>query len=571
MNSGSIKSKLYSLIALVAGVLILAVVIAIWSANTLGMITAIARFERTHTVARNRAMTNLLKYSYLGERQYLDKYYESIKITQSYNGVFGQLLELDRTKTDTEFAKIVEDTFAEADHSMSEIIVNRVGLLYWHPLIKQLVKIAADVHVEGAKYEGLVESLTKTEDIEAKKKIFNDINVIDAFFVDSEIKFSKGCGDLASLVSSIVNTLLVVIFLLSIALVSIIALMITRSITDPLDRLISYSRKVAGGDLKAVLENVKGKEMVQLQDAIRGMVENLKGMIGDVVTGVKKLSGSAEELELVSEKMETGSRNTAKKSSGASSDSKELCQSMDKASSLVGETAADLNDISTVVQEMTATINDIAKNTESARETTNQAVSVARSASDKINILNASAMTISKVTETITEISEQTNLLALNATIEAARAGEAGKGFAVVAGEIKELASQTAKATQGIKKEIDGIQSATSETVGQIENVFKVIEKVESFVTAIASSIEEQAVASNDIAKNIGKISGVTQEVSRNVMTSSNDARRISTDMTNIEAAAGDMSDNSTQVKASAMTIAELSTHLRSLTEKFRI
>lgn len=156
---------------------------------------------------------------------------------------------------------------------------------------------------------------------------------------------------------------------------------------------------------------------------------------------------------------------------------------------------------------MTTTINEIAQNTEKANTITGEAVSEAKGASDNVDELGSAAQEISKVTETVTEISEQTNLLALNATIEAARAGDAGKGFAVVANEIKELARQTAEATQDIKRRIEGIQDSTSGTVTKIQQISKVINDVNDIVSTIASSVEEQSVTTKEIATNVAQAS----------------------------------------------------------------
>jgi methyl-accepting chemotaxis protein len=128
---------------------------------------------------------------------------------------------------------------------------------------------------------------------------------------------------------------------------------------------------------------------------------------------------------------------------------------------------------------------------------------MATNASSNINQLGEAANTIGKVIETNTDISEQVNLLALNTTIEAARAGEAGKGFAVVANEIKELAKQTANATQEIKEKIGGIQGTTSTTVRQITEITQVITIVNDVVTNIATAVEEQSAATLEIADNV--------------------------------------------------------------------
>ena len=140
------------------------------------------------------------------------------------------------------------------------------------------------------------------------------------------------------------------------------------------------------------------------------------------------------------------------------------------------------------------------------------------------------------MTETITEISEQTNLLALNATIEAARAGEAGKGFAVVANEIKELARQTAAATVNIKDRINEIQSTTSTTVVDIEKISKVIIEINNVISGIATAVEEQSVASNEIAGNISQASQGLVEVNENVAQSTTVVADITREIAEINA-----------------------------------
>ena len=135
------------------------------------------------------------------------------------------------------------------------------------------------------------------------------------------------------------------------------------------------------------------------------------------------------------------------------------------------------------------------------------------------------------MTETITSISNQTNLLALNATIEAARAGAAGKGFAVVATEIKELAKQTAAATEDIKVKISGIQNSTANTVDDIEKVMKVIHDISDIVTTIATAIEEQSVVTKDIAGNISQATRGVDEASDRVSQTSTVAQSVAQDI----------------------------------------
>src|ERR1035438_8996897 len=166
---------------------------------------------------------------------------------------------------------------------------------------------------------------------------------------------------------------------------------------------------------------------------------------------------------------------------------------------------------------MTSTISEIAGNSEKARRITGDATQQAARITEQMNLLGQAAREIGKVTETITEISSQTNLLALNATIEAARAGAAGKGFAAVANEIKELAQQTAAATEDIKGRIAGVQSSAAGGISEIEKVSQVIHEVSDIVTSIAAAIEEQSTATKDIARNIAEASAGVQNANKRV------------------------------------------------------
>ncbi len=156
-------------------------------------------------------------------------------------------------------------------------------------------------------------------------------------------------------------------------------------------------------------------------------------------------------------------------------------------------------------EEMTASIKEIARNAHEAARVATSAVRVAEVTSGTISKLGDSSIEIGKVIKVITSIAEQTNLLALNATIEAARAGEAGKGFAVVANEVKELAKETAKATEDISRKIDAIQGDTTEAVKAIKEIRGIIGQVNDISTTIASAVEEQTATTNEIGRNVAQ------------------------------------------------------------------
>jgi archaellum component FlaC len=230
-----------------------------------------------------------------------------------------------------------------------------------------------------------------------------------------------------------------------------------------------------------------------------------------------------------------------------------------------------MSTVASATEEMTATINDIARNTGQAAEITAEAVNQAQSTTNLVEVLGRTALDISKVTETITEISEQTNLLALNATIEAARAGEAGKGFAVVANEIKELASQTATATGEIKAKIEGIQNTTNGTVSEIEKITGIIKRVNDVVATIATAVEEQSSNATEIAGNVSQASSGIQEVNSKVSDSTAAVDQVARNLSRMNQVSSEMSQQSRQVNDSTVALSGLGDRLKEMVGRFRL
>ena len=200
-----------------------------------------------------------------------------------------------------------------------------------------------------------------------------------------------------------------------------------------------------------------------------------------------------------------------------------------------------------------------------------RAVETAKVVSGKVDDLGRAAVEISKVTDTISDISEQTNLLALNATIEAARAGEAGKGFAVVAGEIKALAQQTAEATNEISDKISGVQATTQDSVEAIGSIVNIINEINEIVTTVATAIEEQSVTTQEISNNIGQAASGVQEVNENVNQASAVVGEVTKDVSEVSQATADMKEGSTQVLNSAGELSKLADRLNEMVGQFKI
>ncbi len=224
--------------------------------------------------------------------------------------------------------------------------------------------------------------------------------------------------------------------------------------------------------------------------------------------GISEIIGS---VGAASSQMET----TATTMSNAANDAGEKCSSVAAASE---QASSNVQTVATAAEELSVTIKEIGQQVDKASGISSSAVSETSIASEKVKGLAESAQKIGDVLNLITDIAEQTNLLALNATIEAARAGDAGKGFAVVASEVKNLANQTAKATDEIGGQISDIQSATQETVTAIQGIGDVVNQVSEISASIAAAIEEQGAATQEIARNVEQAATGTHEVSSNIV-----------------------------------------------------
>ncbi|HCO12224.1 MAG TPA: methyl-accepting chemotaxis protein, partial [Desulfonauticus sp.] len=354
-------------------------------------------------------------------------------------------------------------------------------------------------------------------------------------------------------------------------LVVVLNIFLRKTVVEKIVLVSDTAQKVSQGDLTAEVKANWEDELGILANSINTMVKNMRGLIGEVVSGVNILADSSSELNQVSKELVDIAEENAQKANLVATASEEMSVNMNNVADATRETTNNINTVASAAEEMSVTINEIAANTGKAKEITNHAVGIAQETSTEVNELGVVAHEINTVLETINAISSQTNLLALNATIEAARAGEAGKGFAVVANEIKELAQQTAKATEDIKNKIQGIQSATDKTVGQIGKILEVIQEVDEIVTTIAAAIEEQSVATKDIAENIGIASSSLEEINNNVDEASNVAQDTAKDIAAINESVGEMRENSNTVASSAKELQDLAAKLKELIAKFKV
>jgi methyl-accepting chemotaxis protein len=219
------------------------------------------------------------------------------------------------------------------------------------------------------------------------------------------------------------------------------------------------------------------------------------------------------------------------------------------------EASANVQSVASATEEMTSSVNEISRQVQESSRIAIEAVRQAQATDGRINELSKAAGRIGDVVKLITAIAEQTNLLALNATIEAARAGEAGRGFAVVASEVKQLASQTARATDEIGTQIAGMQAATQDSVAAIKEIGGTIGRISEIASTIAAAVEEQGAATQEIARNVGEAAKGTQQVAANI--------------TDVNRGAGETGSASAQVLSSAQSLSHESNHLKAEVDKF--
>jgi methyl-accepting chemotaxis protein len=214
------------------------------------------------------------------------------------------------------------------------------------------------------------------------------------------------------------------------------------------------------------------------------------------------------------------------------------------------EASTNVQSVASATEEMASSVNEISRQVQDSARIAGEAVEQAQHTNDRVSELAKAAARIGDVVELINTIAGQTNLLALNATIEAARAGEAGRGFAVVASEVKALAEQTAKATGEISQQINGIQAATQQSVGAIKEIGDTIGRMSEIASTIASAVEEQGAATQEISRNVQHAAHGTQQVSSNIADVQRGASETGSASSQVLAAAKSLSGESTRLKA---------------------
>ncbi|WP_380159597.1 methyl-accepting chemotaxis protein [Kineococcus sp. R86509] len=282
-----------------------------------------------------------------------------------------------------------------------------------------------------------------------------------------------------------------------------VAVVIARSIAIPLAEVVIVMRGLAQGRLDRRIQHESEDEVGQLAEATNTSLDHLSDLVRQITDNATSLSASSEELTTVATQLSSGAEESSAQAQVVSAATEEI--------------SANIGTVAAAGEQMTAAINEIATSTAQASQTAATAVAAADDAGATIERLGTSSREIGDVVKLITTIAEQTNLLALNATIEAARAGEMGKGFAVVAGEVKELAQQTARATEEIVAKVNATQADAHAAAEAITQIGEVIASIDGLQSTIAAAVEEQSATTSEMVRNVTEVSGGSREISANI------------------------------------------------------
>ncbi len=319
----------------------------------------------------------------------------------------------------------------------------------------------------------------------------------------------------------------------------------SRSIILRLRDMVDRVKDVAEGEgnLTKRIDITSDDEIGELARWFNVFMDRLQEMIRAITESAVQVASASEELNTTSQQITANSEETSAQADVVS-----------KAAEAVNQ---NLQTVASGAEEMGASIKEIAKNATEAARVATAAVKVADTTTATVSKLGESSTEIGQVIKVITSIAQQTNLLALNATIEAARAGEAGKGFAVVANEVKELAKETAKATEDISRKIEAIQTDTKAAVEAITSISTVINQINDISSTIATAVEEQNATTNEMSRNVSEAAHGSGEITSNVA--------------GVAEAAQGTTRGATDTQKASQQLVETATQLRHLVEQFKI
>jgi methyl-accepting chemotaxis protein len=357
----------------------------------------------------------------------------------------------------------------------------------------------------------------------------------------------------------------------SIMILLVSAFFIGRSISRPVVSCSKAVEQLANGDLTAKADVNRSDEVGILADSVNKCVENLRKMVTEIKNTSESLTDASAMLTETANQQAAGAEETNVQAHTVAAAGEQLATNSKVMSDSANEITQSATSVSTALEEMSSSISEVARNCAQESEIARKADQQARQTRELMVKLDDSARQIGKIVELINQIAEQTNLLALNATIEAASAGEAGRGFAVVANEVKELARQSAAATEDIRRQVSLIQENTANSMEAIDDVASVIEQVSQIASSIAAAVEEQSATTSEIVRSLNGVTCSTKTLSENVQSASAGASEVSRNIHGVSQAASDSAKGASRITGSAGELTLLAGSLREIVARFKV
>jgi len=478
------------------------------------------------------------------------------------------------------------DVLVKALESKADIVINltqKISVAYYENFELSSMKKLVDVSIEDdeivfAKYTN---SAGKVFAYAGPK--LDSTATSKYYIVTREIKNEDGeivgkieFGFSRSKLNAIVNKER--IFVLSLTFLSIlvlffIAVSLSKEIVRPITVITGRLKDIAEGDrdLTQRLDVISNDEFATLAVRFNSFVEKLQDLLKKISTDTMQVDSLSNEQLNLANKIFSITNNMKNNVDSVVNSSKEASESVNSIAVNAGDVNSSVSSVASAIEEMNASLSEVSRNCRLEFESAEKAKNEGQKAQDVMNKLGDSANAIVKVVDVIKDIADQTNLLALNATIEAASAGEAGKGFAVVASEVKELAKQTADATNEIADLVNEVRDNSDLSIEAIATISVSIDEVNNISQTIVTSVEEQTTTINEISSNIASSSSNVESITANIQNVSSSVDETVSKVLAFSDDSTDAAEKSSAIQSNSNALSSLIVELNKLVGQFKL